>query len=111
MYGQASTEMRALLHYWEVAYPPTLGPEDHIATELRLMAALAERSGITDAQTAAHLAECQIQLLHDRLLSWIPAFATQVQAQTNRAFYAALVVFVEQFLRGDAAYLRAQLMM
>ncbi len=90
----------------EAGFAPSAapGPCDHIADLLALMGWLASpgaEAALSDARAR------QRTLLEEHLLSWVPAWAAEIEAQAREPFYRAWARLLDAFLREDAAYLRS----
>jgi TorA maturation chaperone TorD len=88
-------------------------PEDHLAFELEYMAYEAQnllsayQQG--DRQATLDAIHRQVDFLEAHLLSWVPAFATDVQRKAKTSFYSGLSQMTAGFLELDREFLHTDL--
>ena len=100
--------LAVLRHYRQAGYgviEADLGPQDHIAAELRFMALLAHdeaearQQGRREAALAAHTQ--QAGFFHRHLLAWVPGHLDVLQGEAREAFYAAAARLVAELIAAD----------
>lgn len=86
------------------------GPLDHLAEEMRFMAALChaedEAWGAGQVDEAKWSRECQLRFLDDHLLAWLPAYCQALAEQAQEPLYQALARVTAEVLAQDAQQLR-----
>lgn len=95
---------------------PSVGPQDHLGAELRFLALLALREGEAwgagDADSALTRIVQQQGFLDTHLLTWLPAYAARIEAESREPCYAAaarLTLAFAQEARTDLDLIEAEL--
>jgi TorA maturation chaperone TorD len=88
-------------------------PPDHLATqcELASLLALKEAYALSEdwPEQAAISRAAYESLLADHLARWAVPFASRVRAETAHPFYAAIAAALEEFVRGEAERIGAEI--
>jgi len=84
-------------------------PDDHISLEFSFMEYLNGETYTTlmdkDDQSSQALYNAQADFLHDRLLTWVPHFCSEVIAATQGDFFIGLSQLTQAHLENDAELL------
>ncbi|MEO5335794.1 MAG: molecular chaperone TorD family protein [Magnetospirillum sp. WYHS-4] len=110
MMGEAAAA--AMRAYGEAGFQPEgrWGPPDHLAEELRFVAALANGEG--DAREAGRKDEAwwarerQADFVERHLMGWVPDYCRALESQAREPLYQALARITVETVAGDARYLR-----
>jgi TorA maturation chaperone TorD len=112
MMGEST--IAALRAYGEAGFLPDgrWGPPDHLAEELRFVAALANGEG--EAQGAGRQDEAlwarkrQTDFVERHLMNWVPDYCRALESQAKEPLYQALARITVETVAGDARYLREE---
>jgi hypothetical protein len=89
--------------FWRALHLPIPSDPDHLTALLGLYATLIEAcDGEPDQARRALLGQARAALLHEHLLSWLPAYA-QAMTQVGPPAYAVWAALLHDVLRGEAA--------
>lgn len=110
MMGEAT--VAALHAYGEAGFQPEgrWGPPDHLAEELRFVAALA--NGEDTAREAGRKDEVQwarrrqADFVERHLMGWVPDYCRAIESQAKEPLYQTLARITGETVAGDARFLR-----